>query len=32
MFVMLVSVCIAALVWLADRGPLDRRDIPALIV
>ncbi|MGK0311413.1 MAG: 4-amino-4-deoxy-L-arabinose transferase-like glycosyltransferase, partial [Ilumatobacter sp.] len=32
LFVMLVSVCIAALVWLADRGPLDRRDIPALIV
>ena len=32
LFVMLVSVCIAVLVWLADRGPLDRRDIPALIV
>ena len=32
LFVMLVSVCIAALVWLADRGPLDRRDIPALAV
>jgi 4-amino-4-deoxy-L-arabinose transferase-like glycosyltransferase len=32
LFVMLVSVCIAALVWLANRGPLDRRDIPAVIV
>jgi len=32
LFVMLVSVCLAALVSLADRGPLDRRDIPALIV
>lgn len=32
LFVMLVSVSIAALVWLADRGPLDRRDVPALVV